>query len=140
MLRGVLTNRPIPCQSPWEAPQEGRLTGRLEQRVQARYTWGPGPLPQVPQPPMKRLRSNEIESGRSETQRSTGHSEKARCDSGLETQQEMVGIKEKSTSYPHRTHGPLRPSCFQNTRSPSRASFRQSWRNYSLENLNEHTY
>lgn len=82
------TNRPVPCQSPGEAPLKGR--GRVEQRVQVRNRKDGPSGPRAPSPictncQLRGLLSNEIEWGRLETQCSARHSEKERCDSVLKT-------------------------------------------------------
>ena len=124
------------------AKEEGEGQGETEGagQIQKGWTLGPQvPSPTCPNSQLRGLLSNEIEWRRLGTQCSTRHNEKERCDYVLKMQQEMVGIKEKSTYYPHGTHCPLPPSCFQNTLSLSQAYSRQGLRNHCLKNLNEHT-
>ena len=63
------------------------------------------------------------------------------CDSGLKTKKENVGIRESLLTTPWDPHPPPSILLPEHTELiPAQAYPRQGWWNFSLQNLNEHTY
>lgn len=80
------------------------LKGRVRTEVQIRYKedgpWGPRSLAHLSQLPMKSFVKQRNSTREIRNLHNARHNEKEQYDTELKMQQEVVGIKEKSTCYP----------------------------------------